>query len=599
MTTARCNSARLSTSEQTVAQATPATGRQHTSGATLLVLPTLAFALLATAAPATAEQPSWHIWTVTETRRVLRDELPEDRLAVSLAAARNEWVSFQILLRSSAGVSGITVEPGDLTGPNGFLLPANEVRLYRQHQFELTQGTYRNEDFRPGCYPDGLIPFRHPLTRKPLKNARLRAVPFDLPAEQTRGFWVDIYVPSKAPPGRYRGTFHVRAGDGRVRQVPVQLTVWNFTLPEVPTLQTAFGSPAARMRQYYRQRAKQGKEPEPTNWAEIDRQCADLLARHRVNATPPPGSLTPVRQPDGTVRIPDEQIVQLREFVDRYHINALQVPHPHSVVKDPVAEQDKLRAWLAAWDDAFERLNRPYVVPYIYLRDEPNDQEAYEYVRRWGRAIRATGTKVKVLVVEQTTPQNDKWGDLYGAVDIWCALFPLFDAQSAARRQALGETIWAYTALCQRDMTPWWHTDYPLLHYRVPAWICWRYRIRGLLYWGGMSYWYQVDDPWTDPKTYVRSRGNRTIVYNGEGSLVYPGRAVGYEGIAPSLRLKALRDSIEDYEFLALLERMGRASQAEEVIGPLVESFFQWNKDPVAYELARRKLAELIVASGQ
>jgi hypothetical protein len=32
---------------------------------------------------------------------------------------------------------------------------------------------------------------------------------------------------------------------------------------------------------------------------------------------------------------------------------------------------------------------------------------------------------VQVLVVEQTWTQNPAWGDLYGAVDIWCPLFSL------------------------------------------------------------------------------------------------------------------------------------------------------------------------------
>jgi hypothetical protein len=160
---------------------------------------------------------------------------------------------------------------------------------------------------------------------------------------------------------------------------------------------------------------------------------------------------------------------------------------------------------------------------------------------------------------------------------------------------ALGETIWTYTALCQRDPTPWWHIDFPLLNYRVPAWIAWRYRIQGILYWGGMSYWRGVDDPWTDPKTLDRRDGRKDPLYNGEGTLVYPGRAVGYDGIAPSLRLKALRDAIEDYQYLVILERRGLRNQAEQVVMPLATSWFDWETDPIPYEEARAKLAKMIV----
>jgi hypothetical protein len=72
---------------------------------------------------------------------------------------------------------------------------------------------------------------------------------------------------------------------------------------------------------------------------------------------------------------------------------------------------------------------------------------------------------------------------------------------------------------------------------------------------------------------------------------------VGYEGIAPSLRLKALRDSIQDYEYLAMVERAGLAAEAESVVLPLARSFFQWEKDPAGYEQARAKLAGIILSA--
>ena len=130
--------------------------------------------------------------------------------------------------------------------------------------------------------------------------------------------------------------------------------------------------------------------------------------------------------------------------------------------------------------------------------------------------------------------------------------------------------------------------------------------MKGLLYWGGMSHWRQTDDPWVQAPIYIGrgalQQGRKDIVYNGEGSLVYPARAVGYEGIVPTLRLKALRDAIEDYEYLAILDRLGRSVQAGRIVRRLTESWFQWDKDPAAYETARAELAALIVeteASGQ
>jgi len=549
----------------------------------------------------------WQVWTLTDTRHVRRSESAADSTTVKLGAARNEWVSFQILLRSDAPMSGVRLDAGDLRGPDGALLRRAEARLYRQHQLRLDVGTHRNDRFKPDWYPDPLIPFQHPTTGEKLEGARLTAVPFDLPANETHGFWVDLDVPTSAAPGEYHGVYRVTAGGGSAREIPVSLTVWNFTLPPTPSLVTEFGSP--RLRDHYRQRAKAGSEPEPSDWTAVEAQCAQLLSEHRFNATPPRETLTPKPQPDGSFQIPFQQVTALREFVDRYHVNALQTPHPSSAVKDPETQRETLRAWLAAFDRAAKELDRPEVVFCTYLRDEPNTLEDYRYVQRWGRAVREARSVVKVLVVEQpwTEPgqggADSAWGDLYGAVDIWCPLFSLHRQESAAKRQALGETIWTYTALCQGPPTPWWHIDFPLLNYRVPAWMAWRDGMKGLLYWGGMSYWRQTDDPWTRAPFYTGNdqpqQGEKGIVFQGEGSLVYPARAVGYDGVVPTIRLKALRDAIEDYEYLAILQRSGKTAEAQPVVRSLTETFFQWEKEPAAYEKARAYLAAMIVAGAE
>ena len=105
------------------------------------------------------------------------------------------------------------------------------------------------------------------------------------------------------------------------------------------------------------------------------------------------------------------------------------MPKLIEIVKDPDQERSKLHAWLKSWDDAANRLNRPDVLFYAYLRDEPNKEEEYKFVQKWGRAVREANSVVKVMVVEQTWTapgawgQSSEWGDLYGAVDIWCPLF--------------------------------------------------------------------------------------------------------------------------------------------------------------------------------
>ena len=279
-------------------------------------------------------------------------------------------------------------------------------------------------------------------------------------------------------------------------EIPVTLTVWNFALPPTPTLVTAFGSPAERMRELLSP-AGQGRQGAGAGGlAAVEAQCAQLLSEHRLNATPPREMLGPVAQPDGSFRIPSEQVqaaarvrgpLPRQRRADSASVRApSRTPRPSATSCARGSARSTVRP---------RNSTGPSVVFYIYLKDEPNTREDYRYVQKWGRAIREAKSVVKVMVVEQTWTEPGKggadsaWGDLYGAVDIWCPLFSLHRQDSAAKRQALGETIWTYTALCQGPPTPWWHIDYPLLNYRVPAWMAWRDRMKGLLYWGGMSYW--------------------------------------------------------------------------------------------------------------
>ena len=133
--------------------------------------------------------------------------------------------------------------------------------------------------------------------------------------------------------------------------------------------------------------------------------------------------------------------------------------------------------------------------------------------------------------------------------------------------------------------------------------MAWRDGMKGLLYWGGMSYWRQTDDPWTQAPFYTgrgrAQQGEKGIVFHGESSLVYPAHAVGYDGIVPTIRLKALRDAIEDYEYLAILQRLGKVAEAQTIVRSLTGTFFQWEKDPAAYEKTRARLAEMIVAAAE
>jgi len=550
--------------------------------------------------------PKVQAWALNSLERALRDDPPGTRTEVVIQAARNEWESFQVALRGSVPLRVASCRWAGSIAPNERKRYVDVFRVYREHQLQITHPTYRNEHFRPGWYPDALVPECHPVTGAPLAGARFQALPFDLPPNETQTFWIDLHIAREAPPGRCRFNLSIFFEGARPVTLPVDVEIWNFTLPDRAAMHTQFGSPAERMKRYYGELEKKGAiqgQPDFSAFGPIHTQCAKLLGEHRLNCEIPPELLADKPREDGSFDLTPEQLDGIRRWAATHHVNSLPVPPPHRRFKDPEGDRDKIPRWLKSWDRAFDAAGLGDLLVYTYLKDEPNDKEAYEFVQKWGRAMRESGSRVKALVVEQTWTQDEAWGNLHGAVDIWVPLFSLFKAESAQKRQALGEQIWTYTALCQREPTPWWHTDFPLCHYRAPAWMAWRYGMKGLLYWGGLSFWYHVEDPWIDPKTYQPGDRSRPIekrpIYNGEGCLVYPARDVGFDGVVPSMRLKVLRDALEDFDYLALLEARGLREKALEIVMPVGGSWNSWPVDPQVYFAARERLAKLIVESAK
>lgn len=536
------------------------------------------------------------VWTTARTVKVRRDAKPASGTTVAIGAARNEWESFQILFRSPTAVKNISLEPSDLLGAKDKKIPAKRARLYRQHFIEVTEssaGRGRRAPFRPGWFADGLIPFKNPETRKPLPKARLVAVPFNLPANETHGFWIDVYVPKGTPPGKYSGTYRLTVDGDTVAEVPVNLTVWNFQLPDTLSLKTYFGTYAGALRKEYPRVT--GQDEEQIDWRRFLKQTNDVIRRHGINPHLP-RDLTFPKKEGGQYRFSKEQLKKLRAAIDHYGINAVCLGQPvghrtASKMRPTPANQKKYIGHMSAYADAIHDLDRPHVVFYNYLIDEPKGPGVYRFIREWGEALQKANKDVKVMVTEQTTPENPRWGSLHGAVNIWCPAFKEFDPTAATKRRRAGDTLWIYDAL------HWWQIDYPLINYRAPAWMAWHYRIEGLLYWK-LVHWKQVNDPWTDSVTFTNRAG---LKFNGEGSLLLPGHAVGFSGTVPTIRLKAIRDSIEDYEYLTLLQKKVGVTKVRNITGQVIgvsknerRPFLKFYTDPTLHEKTRVAIAETI-----
>lgn len=529
------------------------------------------------------------VWVTHGTTRVLPDDPPGQRRDARISAARNEYEPFQIVVRAEGEtLERVTLQASSLKSAGGATIGSQHITLFREHYVHVRRPSYRCTT-SPGLYPDALIPFLNPVDGADLKpwnrgsnqdGAKYDAVPCTIYPGFNQPFWVDVFVPGDTPAGEYKATITVRTRRHEPVHVPLNLTVWDFTLPETPTVKSHFGT-FGRILKWFD--AKPGSEKAKA----IEQRCCDMMAEHRI--TPPvPSHLYPDVKQDGSIDA-SKTHEPLKEYMAELHVNAFQMRF--RAFSDPLgANREKNKRFLSS-TYSYLKENGWADGAYVYILDEPNDAGAYEEVRRRAALVHEANPEIKVLCTEQTKTSNASWGDLYGAVDIWVPLWPLHDEETAAARLAAGEMLWSYTALCQGKGEPlWWQMDLPVLNYRIALWANYRYHIVGLLYWTTV-FWEQVKDPWLDQPSF-------RLAYNGEGALVYPGKDAGFEGPVASIRLKNIREGMEDYEYFSLLEKATGRKAVEKEVLRITRSWWEWEKHPESLFAARESIARQIISSG-
>jgi hypothetical protein len=225
--------------------------------------------------------------------------------------------------------------------------------------------------------------------------------------------------------------------------------------------------------------------------------------------------------------------------------------------------------------------------------------------------------KVPLLITEQPTPDEADWGSLVGYVDIWSAhtsavwqdLESAKPAREIEKRLKAGQEVWAYTALVQapeewkekqgrpakifESQPPVWLTDYPPMNYRILAWLMPLHGLTGLTYWD-TSFWPDGDfDVWADAGTYPHDNDE---IYNGDGQLIYPARLQrhGHEGPVASLRLKWMRESADDYDYIHLLSQRGFKNLALEAGQTFARGLGDWNDNVTALYAARQRMGDVL-----
>jgi len=197
----------------------------------------------------------------------------------------------------------------------------------------------------------------------------------------------------------------------------------------------------------------------------------------------------------------------------------------------------------------------------FHICDEPSNhnvmawREASDFVHRCAPELR----RLDAIETPHCLDRLEIWVPKLDHLATWQS------AYEDAQRQ--GNELWFYTVgIFQKGSLPNKTVDVPLLDARVMHWVNYRYGLKGYLHWG-FNAW--TDDPFTAPGK-----------HRGDGWHVYPKK----DGLLNSLRWEQMRNGLQDYECLWLLEN--KISQIRSTLSPRIADLIQPSRRPL--EIATR-----------
>ncbi|RPI21274.1 MAG: DUF4091 domain-containing protein, partial [Chloroflexota bacterium] len=232
---------------------------------------------------------------------------------------------------------------------------------------------------------------------------------------------------------------------------------------------------------------------------------------------------------------------------------------------------------------------------YYHIVNEPQTFEDYDIVAYLAQETRANAPGVRILVSEQVEEAIYANPTYPGArIDIWMPTISNYEVERSHDRQLNhGEDVWWYFLYGDRPPLPNPTViDRPGIEARIVPWLAWLERVEGLAYYSTTDW---NPDPWSQPWT---NDGN------GDGFLFYPPKdgSVAYNAcqaqsnrLVPSIRWELLREGMEDYEYLWLLNKqdpvIGAVNEAETLAGRFIASRTLFSRVPTDLASVRTAIA--------
>ena len=568
---------------------------------TLLLLFLLTFAACSAAADAVEVWAAPSLYKVRPEERSQTSNLVWDARTktISIAGARNEHVPFQVVVSAPKppneyhpAASGFFVEASDLLSPQG-RIPRDRVKLYVEHAV-LCYGK-SSPIGETGFWPDALAPLTDPFSmaaefRHSIKN---------------RAVWIDVVTPAETPAGDYEGTIRVTQNGRAIDELRLKLKVYDFALPEETHLITYMGVSSRQLAAFHNLKAGSAEA------RALLRKYHEFLYANRME----PWFNEPLQPEielaaDGVQVKFDSQAYDL--YMNRWKTKRVILEAAPSELAEksrfpPFSQESNrlVKSYLKQVADYYKKNGWLGRLGFNSPIDEPNTAQHYEDTRKWAALVHEAAPGVPFLATESPIPDDPKWGVLTGNVNNFSVHGNKLtgpEIKEAIRKEQAkrGEITW-YISCDQVYPQPNYFIDAPAMDPVMVPWITWRYGMNGILYWE-MKFWSQTTDPWLDPVTYLSGfLCSDGYVLNGEGSLLYPGSRVrrytgqaNVDGPVSSIRFELLREGIEDYEYLWLLNSLGDAAFADEAARSMVVDVRAFSRNPEDLFALREKMARRI-----
>jgi hypothetical protein len=460
--------------------------------------------------------------TDTGVSKILRDVSKLDvkiNNVLNISLAKNEYEAGQIIVVPiETDLKNIEIAVSDLKDKQGNVISSNNLKFNLVGYVPTRKPDYPTSFI--GSWPD------------PLEDIRK----FNVLKGEVQPIWITVYIPENVTAGDYKGLIRIKPENLKPLDVDLNVTVYDFILPTRPHLKTAFD--------IYTEYIAKLHNISGNDFKNMVRKYVLLLLKHKISPIYPATFPKESRDNYGALVLDFSEFDEDMDFAINNGLSAFGIGQFGGSNDNKWGDSEYVKQLFLNYTEHL-KANGWIDMSYIYTYDEPNPKDA-EIVKRITNLIHSVSKGLKNLV---TTAPDERWGE---DIDIWCPHVVNFNEAQIENEILKGKEVWWYVS-SHRAGIPGFNIDISGMDNRILPWMNWKYKIGGILYWC-VNRW--PINPWDDAMTYSNQNGN--------GSLMYPGA----NGPVSSIRLEAIRDGIEDYEYFYILNECKEKLKTKDSTNP-------------------------------